>query len=87
VHLSKPFQAASKPSPSQRLSPDRFFRLPPVRSLCSVLTSQLRKSTGSLCRSMMNFLPDADITAWRRGRTRGGRAGVKRGARALGSPA
>lgn len=44
-------------------APDRFLRLPPVRSVCSVLASQLRKSTGSLCRSMMNRLPLADITA------------------------
>ena len=44
-------------------SPDRFLRLPPVRSVCRLLTSQDKKSRGSLCLSMMKRLPLADITA------------------------
>lgn len=54
-----------RPLPSG--SPDRFLRLPPVRSRCSVLISQERKSTGSDCLSMMKRLPLAAITACRAG--------------------
>ena len=59
-------------------APDRFLRLPPVSSVCSVLTSQDRKSTGSLCWSIVKRLPLADITACG-GRGTEARRGVWRG--------
>ena len=47
----------------QRVMMDAFFRLPPVRPKCSVLSSQVKNSTGSLCFSMVNCLALADMTA------------------------